>query len=257
MALCLSAWVTAGSVALAVADGLGEHALRRALIGVALVAAYAAAIAGRRAVCEGLRLRPWLVVPVAAVLIGVIGFDQPVNGAYVAVSLTPIGLAIVVARARTLWLCVAVLTGGYALAVLVRYSPAELARAGDLGGVFGALLSYPVVALVLVAVRGLFTYLADHALRVPSVQEAIAPAEVALLVSGAPAARLTRTEIRVVEKLASGYAPKQVAVEMDVAVGTIRTHIKRAKRKTGAKTLRELAGLTTDPLWPRVERAIR
>lgn len=264
VALGLSAWVAFGSLVLATVDGLGEHPLRRWLIGAALVSASVLALVERRRVCDALGRRPWLVVVVAAAQIAAACLDQPVGGAFVAVSLTSIGLAVVAARAATVWACVAVLVAGYALAVFPGHSPAQLADDGDLGGVLGVLLSYVVIALLLLGLRRLFKRFADSAEEIllairagaptltPALAQAVAHPGGPLLLTAAPAApvRLTPTEIRVVEGLAAGSAPKQLAREMNVGITTIRTHIKHAKRKTGAHTLRELAGLATHAGWP-------
>jgi len=60
-----------------------------------------------------------------------------------------------------------------------------------------------------------------------------------------PAARipLSPAELRVVTLLAGGRAPKQVAADLKIAVPTVRSHLKAAKRKTHARTLSELVGL--------------
>jgi DNA-binding CsgD family transcriptional regulator len=52
------------------------------------------------------------------------------------------------------------------------------------------------------------------------------------------------------EGLASGRAPKQLAHQWGASLATVRTHIKNAKRKTGARTLYELAAMTARPDWP-------
>lgn len=67
-----------------------------------------------------------------------------------------------------------------------------------------------------------------------------------------PMVRLTTTERRVVEGLASGNAPKQLAHQWGVSLATVRTHIMHAKRKTGARTLSELAAMTAQADWPNV-----
>jgi DNA-binding CsgD family transcriptional regulator len=66
--------------------------------------------------------------------------------------------------------------------------------------------------------------------------------------------RLTAAEIRVVEGLARGDAPKQLAHQSGVSIATVRTHIKHAKQKTGAHTLRELASMAAHPSWPRLDK---
>jgi DNA-binding CsgD family transcriptional regulator len=59
----------------------------------------------------------------------------------------------------------------------------------------------------------------------------------------APRETLSPAELRVVTRLAAGRAPKQIAAELGVAVPTVRSHLKAAKRKTHARTLTELVGL--------------
>ncbi len=63
------------------------------------------------------------------------------------------------------------------------------------------------------------------------------------LLMPAPRMALSAAELRVVALLAAGRAPKQAAADLDVAVSTVRSHIKAAKRKTHARTLPELVGL--------------
>lgn len=53
---------------------------------------------------------------------------------------------------------------------------------------------------------------------------------------------LSPAEHRVVELLAQGCAPKQIAHDLGIALSTVRTHLKRSKRKVGARTLSELVG---------------
>jgi DNA-binding CsgD family transcriptional regulator len=63
------------------------------------------------------------------------------------------------------------------------------------------------------------------------------------LLSPAPRTALSPAELKVVELLAGGRAPKQAAADLGVAVSTVRSHLKAAKRKTHARTLTELVGL--------------
>jgi len=63
------------------------------------------------------------------------------------------------------------------------------------------------------------------------------------LLMPAPRMALTAAELKVVSLLAAGRAPKQAAADLDVAVSTVRSHLKAAKRKTHARTLTELVGL--------------
>jgi DNA-binding CsgD family transcriptional regulator len=70
-------------------------------------------------------------------------------------------------------------------------------------------------------------------LKLPSAQGPIA---------STPAARsaLTPAEREVVTLLADGHRPKQIALLRGVALSTIRTQIKAAKHKTGARTIEQL-----------------
>jgi DNA-binding CsgD family transcriptional regulator len=63
------------------------------------------------------------------------------------------------------------------------------------------------------------------------------------LLEPAPRITLSPAELQVVTLLAAGGAPKDIAAELCVAVSTVRSHLKAAKRKTHARTLPELVGL--------------
>lgn len=272
LVLWLSLWLASGSVVLAVANGLGPHPVRRVLIGLLLVGISAAGLWRRKVVAAWLRAHPWLVVPVAAAELSLAAIDGLLGGPYVAFSMTSIALAVVVARPRTVWLCVAVLDVGYALAMTVEHTPAALVRDGYLGDVLGVLLTAPFAALIGLVLVRLFTRFLTNvdptldAMRqgvltlTPALSEAIErgghgplrlpPAAAAL--TPAPSVRLTAMERRVVEGLASGSAPKQLAYQWGVSLATVRTHIKHAKRKTGARTISELTALAAQASWPNV-----
>jgi DNA-binding CsgD family transcriptional regulator len=267
VALALTLWVAIGSLVLGVADG-GPHPTRRALIGAVLVAVTAAALWHRRTVCTWLRTRPWLVVPLAlAQLAPAVVDGLPAPGPYVVFSMTSIALAVVVARPRTVWLTVAVLDCSYAAAVLIDKSPAQLIDSGRLSTVLGALLGFPFAALIGLGLVSLFArFLVSvpqtlDALRhgvpalTPGLTEAIerGPGPRPQLLPpppSSPVAELTPTERRVVEGLADGSAPKELAFRWGVSIATVRTHIRHAKRKTRARTLSELAGMAARSDWP-------
>ncbi len=259
VAFGLALWVACGSLALAIADGLGEHPARRLLVGIGLVAMSAALLWQRDRAARVLQVRPWLVIPLAIVQLSGAAVDGVIGGAYVAVSLTTIGVAVVVARTRTVWLCVLICDLEYLLAISAAWTLTELREADELPGVVGALIGYPVAATIFLALRRRFLRfeqgIADTLLDLRTGGRAFTPAlERTLagepLMLPAPHARpLTDTERRVIEGLASGRAPKQLAHEWGVSVATIRTHIRNAKRKTGARTLRELATWPSRPDW--------
>jgi len=259
--LALSLWVACGSFALALVDGLGPNPTRRFGIGLLLVCAGVAVLLMRSAVCARLRARPWLTILAAGLLLAVIAVDGIVGSPYVAVSLTPIGITVIVARARTVWLCVSALMAGYAFVVLAGHTPAQLSRDGQLGTVAGALVGYPVTGILLLGLRRRFTRFVDRieptlgAIRdgspasTPALARALRADRIELTPAPPLAPVLTPTERRVVEGLATGLTAKQLAFNWGVSINTVRSHISSAKRKTGARTLRELAGMPAHPDW--------
>lgn len=259
--LALTLWVGAGSLLLTIAEGLGDEPTRRLLVGTALVATAAVALWQRERVTIALQRTPALVLLIAAGQILAAGIDGVVGGAFVAFSITSIGIAVVVARARTVWACVLVLQVGYLAALLSTTTFATLSDDGQLGGVIGALVGYPVAAGLFLTLRRRFSRFGatiDETLaEIRTDGDAFTPALGQLLRGDAiglpapepPGARLTPTERRAVEALAAGKAPKEIAFEWGVALSTVRTHLKHAKAKTGARTLPELASLVTRPDW--------
>jgi DNA-binding CsgD family transcriptional regulator len=264
LALGITLWLAVGSLILGAVDG-GSHPTRRVLIGALLVAAAATALWRRRTVCAWLRARPWLVIPLAVAQLAAAAIDGLVpSGPYAAFCMTSIALAVVVARPRTVWLTVAVLECCYALAVLIDHSPAQLADSGHLSGVLGVALGIPFSALIGLGLVSLFARFmtavpqtlaalrAGASVLTPELTSAIerGPRPRPQLPPSSPAAELTPTERRVVEALADGSAPKELAYRWGVSIATVRTHIRHAKRKTHARTLSELAGMAARADWP-------
>lgn len=73
-----------------------------------------------------------------------------------------------------------------------------------------------------------------------------AKAEEADLRELAPRARikpLSPAELDVVRAMVSGLSPKEVATNRGTSIATVRTQIKRAKKKTAARTLNELVAV--------------
>lgn len=262
-ALALFLWVASGSVVLAVANGLGEHPARRLAVGLGLVAGNAVMLWRRDGFAAVFRARPRLVLVLAAAELGAAAVDGLIGGAYVAFSLTSVGVAVVVARAGTVWMCVALLEVMYASVILASHSPTSLVEQGHLGDALGKMVGYPVAALLFLGLRGRFKRFVDnidsklHDIRggshafTPALGNAMHGAPLAL--AAGPPIQLTRGERRVVEGLAAGHAAKALAHDWGVSIATVRTHIKNAKRKTGARTLRELATFPSRPDWPGID----
>lgn len=259
IALGLSLWMATGCLVLAIAEGLGTHPARRLVIGLSLVIACGLALKWRHLVCTTLRGRPWLVLPLAGLQLSVVALDELVGSPFIGFLLTSIGIAAIVARTRTVWMCVLLLDLGYLLLALLEQSPAGLVGGSDLGTVLGVLVGNVAAAVPLMLLRQRFDRVIAEAPQTlqdihegapaftPALAYAIAPERLAL-----PAARpdLTPAQRRVVEALANGLTPQQIAFGQDVSLSTIRTHIKHAKRKLGAQTLPELAAMTARPDSP-------
>jgi len=76
---------------------------------------------------------------------------------------------------------------------------------------------------------------AAHEIAVPVVQEISAPI---ILESDGPAgAALTRCELRVLHLLAQGLGNKEIASRLNRTVGTVEKHVKKVRRKLGARTI--------------------
>jgi DNA-binding CsgD family transcriptional regulator len=257
IALALGLWVAVGNFALAM-TAPAEDPDRRLVIGLLLVFSFVVALWRRGAACAILRARPWLIV-VVAVLSLVAALLDSVDGPYLAISQTVIGVAVVVARPRMVWVCAGVLEAVYAAAVLVARSPGHLVD--DLG----QLIAYPFAAAVFLGLANLYMrFLGNVDAVLAEVRDgtrALTPAlgqairvgggsRFGLLPAPPARARLTSVELRVVDALAAGVRPKQLAYAWGVSLATIRTHIRHAKRKTGARTLPELAVIVA-PLDPQ------
>lgn len=72
---------------------------------------------------------------------------------------------------------------------------------------------------------------------------AIPPKGTKPLSPGARVKRLTPAELEVVLCLAQGLSPKEIATERGTSIATVRTQIKKAKKKSEARTLTELVAL--------------
>ncbi|MEA2373036.1 MAG: Bacterial regulatory protein luxR family [Solirubrobacteraceae bacterium] len=257
IAIALGLWVAMGNFVLAMTSP-AEAPIRRLVIGVLFVLSFVGALWRRQAACTALRARPWLIV-IVAVLSLAAALADGVDGPYLAISQTVIGVAVVVARPRMVWVCAGVLEVVYAAAVLVAPSP------GGLSDDLGQLVAYPFTAAVFLGLASLYMrFLGDISGVLAEIRDgtpALTPAlgqaiqlgggrRLGMLPAPPPRHRLTTVELRVVDGLASGMAPKQLAYDWGVSLATIRTHIRAAKRKTGARTLPELAVIAA-PRKPR------
>jgi DNA-binding CsgD family transcriptional regulator len=244
--------------------GFGEHPARRLLLGLLLSAILVAVwLSGRRG--ERWMLRsPTGAVLLAGIAAGVIAFDGGYRSPWFATSVAAAGLT--VAAGFSGWAVAGAIMGmvGAATGYFVAGgSVGGLGRSDEITAFVGSLVTYAFTVLALVTlVRAFaeFVRLADDVLF--GFRSEPAADSASLLVAGhrrrtvdgvrprlpradpvALTARLTPAEFRIVEQLASGLAAKQIAVASGVSLLTVRTQIKHAKRKTGARTLAELVAI--------------
>lgn len=246
-ALAMTLWVAAGSVSLAVANGLGGHPARRLVIGIVLCALPAVALVRRWWVASVLRRSPRVVVVVAVLVAVLVAVDGPLDGSFAAVSLCVLGLTVVVADRPIVVACTAILTAGYVGGAVLGRSLSDLGDR-EIAGLVSQALAYPFVAAALLLVAGLLrNLLAETAETVDGTLSERAlgpgPGPQALLASIDPFSRLTPTERRVLDHLGAGLTPKQTALAMEQPIGTTRVHIKHIKKKTGAATLAQLCAM--------------
>lgn len=216
--------------------------------------------------------RPWLV-PLAA-LVGklLIVFDGGFEGM---ASTQVVWLALVAAIIgswRTVLLTLAALTVGEVAAVLaVNLSPAELIHHPDRLRMASEVFSALILSLSAIVLVGTFrSNLSEAPTRIAAIRAggpASTPALGAVIRMAAhelapgpsptsdpheleappgaddPLGKLTTAEREVIEMLAEGLAPKQIAHERGTSLATVRTQIKVAKRKSGAKTINELVAM--------------
>jgi DNA-binding NarL/FixJ family response regulator len=106
-------------------------------------------------------------------------------------------------------------------------------------------ISLSVVTLVIFLQRRprVLAQLREHDLLLGPSRESYDRTAAQHVLGPAPRTPLSSAELRVVTLLAEGCAPKVIATDLCVALSTVRSHLKAAKRKTHTRTLPELVGL--------------
>jgi DNA-binding CsgD family transcriptional regulator len=218
----------------------------------ALLALATAALACRRGLLELLRGRPaaTLLFPLPA--IAAVSLDGGVDSVWTPLVATTVGVP---ATLGLPWLslgCAVIAAAGQAGAVWVNRGDRPSARlveisiTGAVGTVAaGVAIALSVVTLVIFLHRRpqVLSQLRENDLLLgpPRQRRNRGPAQ--RLLGPAPRAPLSPAELQVVTLLAAGRAPKQIAADLYLALSTVRSHLKAAKRKTHARTLPELVGL--------------
>lgn len=242
----------------------GDHSAATVGFGAALAAGWLLGAVFPLRVARWLRPRGLVLVPVVILALG-IGATGAWNTPYEGVNFALMGVVVMVASRS--WTPPAVLAAilGYIAGLLAEgYSPATLAT-----GRYAATVANNIGDLVLVAVILLLGVEACRRLLIqapvlldearfwgaaatPALGLALRRADLPpLAVLPRPPAHevisgLTGAERRVLERLAAGLRPKQVAFETGVTLATVRTQIAVAKRKTGARTIEQLVAWITE-----------
>lgn len=202
--------------------------------------------------------RWWITAPVLAVANAATvactgGIDSPV----LAVCMYVGWIASVVVAPRAVVLISLMITGSLCVGYFLASNsvPDILSTPYRYAAVTNAVLPIVtgMVGLLLAGVTNtIFSRLPERIDGLRSGAEATTPAMTALLrgepvlqltlPAGPPPARagLTSSEREVVALLADGHRPKQIAQLRGVAISTVRSQIKAAKRKTGSRTIEEL-----------------
>ena len=198
---------------------------------------------------------PWVLVAAAAVGMAWVAFDHGLDGT---LATQPLWLT---------WVAAISVAPRMALAVAVTMSAAAavaLAGSGmNLGDFAGAdrfqatllIFSPLLTAAVGLALVGVFRFQVQAAGDTLVALRAGAPASTPaltrllqghdpLLLTAGAREELTKAEREVVEALRDGRTPKQIAHDRGRSLATVRTQIKHAKRKVGARTVPELIART-------------
>ncbi len=251
----LMAIAAASDTAFALADGGGPLAAVEGAVmtGVALSGLFWPTTAARL-------LRPRGAALILAALFAAAGaLDWGVQSHFAEVAPAIVWIAVIVSSPPWLVACVAVsglgymgdlLLKGHSLAWTVTPRGRELIGNQWIDLIANAGVVWVLVTLLRRFIAGIPSNLADARRGGPAITRALSAAvstePVALAPGAQPATRvasLTEAEHRVLRLLRAGLLPKQAAIELDVALPTVRSHIAAAKRKTGARTLEQLVGI--------------
>lgn len=220
------------TVALATAVLTRPH-VASLLFGVAMLAAYATALARPRRSLDALRARPALLAPLIVVATAPALLDGGADGTLA----TQAGWLVLVAAVALPWRWLVVSTlvaaGAKAGVYLATGIPSVLDVPADVRLALVLPLALAPLGLVLAHCAGV---LSGH-LAPPPLPAAPAPVPAPL----SPAQR------EVVDLLAQGLAPKQIAVQRGTSLATVRTQIKLAKRAAGARTVEHLVAVAWEP----------
>lgn len=242
-ALGAAAW----GMVIAPFNSFNDHAGLSLGLGVALLAAGAAAFACRRALFVRLRRQPaWLLLAVVLPL-AVLWLDGGWRSSYYLASYAAIALAAVAAGLRWALGCAALLAVGYLAGLAVNgYSWEELKALNDADSVVANTGGYLIAAFFFAApVRWLGGYVARIGQVVGGDGHADDDPDAPPVDTEARRATdaLSVREVEVVQLVADGATNEEIAAHLVLSPRTIQSHVKAATEKTGTRNRTELAVL--------------
>ena len=205
------------------------------------------------------------VAALVAVLSGAVAFAGTWSSPFTSEVFALMGVATVVESKRGVAACVAVAATGYVAGLLTdgltlsqltdsRHAAVVANNIGDFVLFAGVLLvAFGACWRVLGSAPEILASVRGGGLAItPDLGVALRRADSAPVasLSRPPAADvvavLSERERALMRELASGLAPKQIAHDSGTPLGTIRSQIASAKRKTGARTVEQLVGLVAE-----------
>jgi DNA-binding CsgD family transcriptional regulator len=224
-------------------------------LGLLCLGAWGLALAGYKRVTRVLQHRPWLLVAAAAASAVPIALDGGANSALLDVPMPLVWLAAIVASARlTIATGVTVALAFLGASLAAGLTPSELVSGSHSYGVITNALDAPLLAVAGILLAGTFRALLargdawlEHVRRgalasTPAIGKLILGQDPLLLLPGT-SSTLTDSERAVVDMLAEGLAPKEIAALRGTKESTVRFQIKQAKKKTGTRTINQLVAI--------------
>ena len=239
--LAVMSAVAAATVALTPARSGNDHLLGSLALGLLLLLIPLLALRWRRQVFLRLHSQPWLVMCVAIVSTIAVWVDGGADSTLHAATYTAVVIGAVIGRLWWALACALVL----AAVPLIDYALSSGGTTEELETLVFRACTYVLLwALFAPPLASLAQIIRGTPVILEEVRQAGPAAKMLSTTTSAnrvlPLERLTPAELRVLRMMCEGLPPKAVALDLDLSIHTVRTHLKRAKRKVEARTLSEL-----------------
>lgn len=210
------------------------------------------------ALIEHVRRRPWLLIVIGTAGVAPIAIDGGLESTLTTQALWLTWVAAVTLSSRATLAMAAAMAVVTAFALAAAGMSVDELVAGPKRFQATLLIFNPiVVAFAGLALVGVFRHILNSAGAALEAVHRGGPASTAAmtrvlhrepprLLEAAPPEPLTDAERAVIAMLRDGLLPKQIAMKRGTSLATVRTQIKHAKRKSGARTLNDLIRRT----WP-------